>query len=220
MIRVIVLLFSVAVIGCHESNSVEPVLDNSTRLNRIDGVNEIIGNPIENDESETTTFLSKHDFDPDEGRGTIVGEKSLEYIIDKEVKNKYTYRHLIDVEIVVPSEMVINNKVFPTEQVYLLNREEKVTSGGKVVSGTTWGTFKIFSVGKPFNVELFSGEFTGNISLKTTKIVLKGKGVQGHYKDRYFLAEDEQIHTSQNGKLHGWISNMKGTISQKVFADY
>ncbi len=62
MKRVIFLMLFVAVIGCHESNSVEPVLDNSAQLNRLDDVNGTLDNPLKNGEAKVISLLCNYNF--------------------------------------------------------------------------------------------------------------------------------------------------------------
>jgi len=222
MKHVIVVMFFVALfLGCHESNSVEPIINSSDQLDKISKSNELIFDlPQKDKESKEVDFQYNYNFNPDKGCGSVIGETSLEYTIDKEAHGQFFYRSLKDVEIAVFSTMLINNKPIKTKYIYKLNRIEKVTKTGKIISGTTWGTFKMFSVGKYYNnVEIFRGEFTGDILLKTATLKLSGKGVWGSYRDRYLSAVEKQVCNSSNGSLKCLISTVKGKISPRVVSD-
>jgi len=218
MKRVIFLMLFVAVVGCHDSNSVGPVLDNSAQLNRLDDVNGTLGNPLKNGGTKTDVFLCNYNFNPGQC-GDVMNGSSLEYVIDNEIKGELIQRYIFNAQIYSPSKMVIDRKSFNTCNIYTINRMEKVTQGGKVLSGETWGTFKIVqytgTVPNENSVALFEGEFTGNIVLNTTKIKLTGKGQLG-YRDRYLSVEEVQHCTSNVGKLQCWTANMKGSLSSRV----
>jgi len=212
----------VAVIGCHESNSVEPVLDNSAQLNRLDEVNGALGDSFKFDDMKREIFLCEYNFNPEarnEQCGGFLNGSSLEYtyIVDSEIDENFKYRYVYDVQLYSPSKIVIGNKRHNTCNIYTVNRMEKVTLAGKVVSGKTWGTFKIVlykgTVPDKSNVVLFEGEFTGEIEFKTTRIKLTAEG-QRSYNKRYLIADEEQICGASTGRC--WTSNMKGSISPRV----
>ncbi|MEN8193373.1 MAG: hypothetical protein ABFS12_11195 [Bacteroidota bacterium] len=213
------LLFMALLLGCHESNSVEPILDNSTQQNKWDNKSAegILNLPQKDLNTKEVDIYYKYNFKPGEcGKSN----KPLKYIIDKEnIDDDYMYRHLYDVEIETPSTTVINNKPFKTSHVYKLNRIEKITPGGKILNGTTWGTFKILYGDEDNEVEMFRGDFTGEILFSMVSIKLTGKGLLGSYKDRTLLALEKQVCNSSDGKLQCWTSDAKGKLAPKVRID-
>lgn len=218
MKRVIFLMLFMAVIGCHESNSVEPVLDNSAQLNRFDDVNGTLDNPLKNEDSKEVKFIGNSCFNPAKKIGEVKNG-TLKYTIDNEAKEEFfVRRYFYNVKVEAPSQMIINNRSFPTTNVYLINRVEKSTKSGKVISGKTWGTFKIHQIGG-HSPAIFQGEFTGEIEFKTTIIKLKGKGVRGDYLGRGMKASEQLVCTASGGELLCWTSNMEGSILPLVKND-
>jgi len=209
MKRVIFLMLFVAVIGCHESNSVEPVLENSAQLNRLDDVNGTLDNPLKNGDAKVTSLLCNYNFNPDDPKkrcGWVV-KGSLDYVLDG------LQRYIKNVEIAAPSKMIIDGKKHKVRAHYTINRAENIGLGGKLLNGTTSGTFKILKDGN--DEEMFIGKFSGEIFLNKTTIKLKGEGVNS-YADKYLLAEESQSCSSVNGKLHCWTSVIKGSILSSV----
>jgi len=208
MKRVIFLMLFVAVIGCHESNSVEPVLDNSAQLNRLDDVNGTLDNPLKNGEAKVTSLLCNYNFNPYHPRqncGEVVNG-SLDYVVDG------LQRYIKNVVIKAPSTVILDGKRFETFNYYTFSRVENINSAGKLLNGTTKGTFKITDRN---NVEMFHGKYSGEIFLNKTTIRLKGEGLNS-YADKYLLAEEIQNCSSVNGKLHCWRGVIRGSILPSV----
>ena len=207
--------------GCHESNSVEPILDNSNQLNRQDGM------PIQGQNTVSVRLSCEYNFNPDAADqqcGGLMSGTSLKYILDEPNGDGIHQRYIRRAQIYSPSKLEINGIIFNTYNIYSLNRKERVTSEGNVVSGKTWGTFRIVENRGTIpqkgshNVVLFKGEFTGDILDNTTKIKLTGEGVET-YRNYHLKATEKQNCTSSNGKLHCWTSAIKGRISVPIFSD-
>ena len=144
---------------------------------------------------------------------------TLKYTIDNEAQEELIVRRYFNnAKVKTQSQMVINNKTYPTKNVYTINRVERVTKSGKVISGKTWGTFKIHQIGG-HNPAIFQGEFTGEIKFQTTNIKLKGKGLRGNYLGRAMKASEQLVCTASGGELQCWTSNMEGTIFPRVETD-
>jgi len=218
---IFMLLLLVLFLGCHESNSVEPILDNSAQMNRVNNLDDgTLDVPLKGGNTKEVEFVGNSSFNPDKKCGAVVNGKSLKYTYDSDVKENIVTRWFYDVEVWSPSQMVRKNKTIKTRNVYTINRVEKVTKRGKVISGETWGTFKIFEIGKYSDVLMFQGEFTGEILFKTTTLKLIGKGLIGSYMNRDMIASEKQICSASGGKLHCWTSSMKGSVLERVKIDH
>lgn len=217
---IVAMFFMVLFLGCHESNSVEPILDSSDQMNRMDNITDdvTLNLPGKGGNSKEVKFVGNSKFNPDKKCGKVI-YGTLKYTPDNEVKEEFfVSRYFYNVKVEAPSQMVINNKTCPTKNIYIINRVEKVTKLGKVISGKTWGTFQIHQMGG-HNPAIFQGEFTGEIEFKTANIKLKGKGVRGNYLGRVFKASEQQVCTASGGELHCWTSNMEGSILPRITID-
>lgn len=195
--------------GCHESNSVEPILDSSTQLNRSNDLDGTMSVPEkDSDVARSIPSETKYNFNPEalnKECGGCLNGTTLEYIVEG------PERHISNAQIWAPSEMTIDGKKINTRHIYTINRVENIGMGGKTLEGTTWGTFEIKAVRKGSQAKLFEGEFKGEIFLNRAKIKLSGKGLGPYAKYNYY-SEEEQVCTNKNGKLRCWTSKSNGFL--------
>lgn len=202
-----IMLFVVIFLGCHESNSVEPILNNSTQLNKSNDLDGTL-NVSQDKDIKVVPFSSKYNFNPEAPNkecGDCLNGTTLEYIVEGKE------RHFNNAQMWAPSEMTIDGKKINTRHIYTINRVENTGMGGKTLEGNTWGTFEITAVRTGRKVKLFEGEFKGEIFLNRAKIKLSGMGLGPYAKYNYY-SEEEQVCTNKNGKLHCWTSESNGFL--------
>ncbi len=180
MKQFIFILLSVAMFnGCQESNSVEPIFDNSHQINKFEEDPFTI--PILDGNGEEKAVKCDYAFNPAADCGGLLNGSIFKYRYDDAITDGVTKRYLENVEIYAPSIMQLGAKEF-TEvcMIYTLNRTEIIGLYNMVIGGETWGTFKVVesngAVPNDKCTVLFEGEFKGDIDFNITKRTLFAEG--------------------------------------------
>lgn len=220
MKQIIFILLSIAVfIGCQESNSVEPILDNPSQLKVLEAE---IQPFIKNGETREVLVQGSYNFNPCNNCGGLLNGCCLDYRYDDAITNGRTTRYLTDVEFYAPSTMILDGKSIKTVNIYSLNRKERVLKSGKIIDGKVWGSFRVETAAgfHPLNSQknpkaLATGKFRGNIEGKVTKVYLVGKG-QNLFADRMFSASSVQVCNADNGALICITAEFKGKFTPVI----
>ena len=216
MKQLILIMISVAfVLGCQESTSVEPELNSSDEINKLE--EDLFNRPFRDGYSIEKEVLCDYTFNPSANCGGLLNGTKLIYRYDDAITNGETKRYLENVEIYVPSSMKVGKKeVIQTCIIYTLNRTEIIGINDKVIGGETWGSFKVVksngSVPTPECIVLFEGKFRGDINFDITKRTLAGKGINS-FSGRLFSANEFIECNGKRGKFNCFTSQLKGKVT-------
>lgn len=219
---IFILLSVILFMGCQESNSLEPNLND---LNQISKMSEDLSiNPILDGHSKEVQVLCNYCFNPDQEHGGWLSSPKYRY--DDAITDGVIIRYLDDVKFFAPSVMEIGGKKTRVFISYTVNRTEKILLNGKVIRGETWGSFKIFKCKDPNSnhldqnnsLLLFQGKLSGKINFDVTNIKLIGKGENAFY-DRNFVASEIQVCTSKNQEFTCYSSQLTGKIQKLIKAE-
>ena len=186
---------SVLLLACEQS-MVEPVYeDPADSEKQIQISNELNDDNLAPKKNyRKVSFAGEYTFDPDNQNGGFVGKHTPKYAYENN-----TERSLRNLRIYSPGELTIAEKTYKVVNVYTINRYERLSKKGIVVSGKTWGHFEIYLKKKPEIKEdeipvrfsttntasldkdklgniIFNGQFSGTITGGKVTVALVGNG--------------------------------------------
>ena len=204
-------------LGCQDSNSVEPTLDNTNQFKVSEEA--LWKPPIKNGKTQEMLVKCNYNFNPSAHCGGMLYGCCLDYRYDDAITNGKTFRYLNEVQFWAPSTMEIGKQTIQTCSIYSLNKTERVLESGKIIDGEAWGTFQVkaatgdclFDLYESTDI-LFEGKFSGVVNGNVTNVKLVAKGYNS-LAGRIFIANEVQVCNSGNGKLSCFSSEIIGKVT-------
>ena len=222
------LVGSFLLLAC-ERSIVEPTYDDPLELDKAELSHENLG-PKKS--YVTIDFRSQYNFDPSENNGDFLANETPKYSYETDQE-----RFLRNMKVYTPGTLTVGENNYKVVNVYTINKQERLSKKGNVISGNTWGEFRIHLesegnikedersekdsliltkvLNQPELGELIlSGKFSGKINGNKIKIKLHG---QGHNKlNGAKLVGVEQMTC---GEKFCWKSNSSGKVIKVEYKD-